>query len=38
MCYDFYSCPFEPDTCIPPYGDREECKNCEWAKIVKPEN
>ena len=38
MCYDFYSCPFEPDICIPPCGAHEECKNCEWIKIVKLKN
>lgn len=38
MCYDFYSCPFEPDTCTPPCGEQEECQDCEWAKIIKAEN
>ena len=35
MCYDFYSCPFEPDTCTPPCVEQEECQDCEWAKIIK---
>jgi hypothetical protein len=34
MCYDFYSCPFDPDTCIPPCGEHEECKDCEWEKTT----
>lgn len=38
MCYDFYSCPFEPDTCTPPCGEQEECQDCEWAKNIKAKN
>lgn len=38
MCYDFYFCPFEPDICIPPCGEYEECQNCEWRKISESQN
>lgn len=26
MQYDYYSCPYEPDTGIPPCGEMPECK------------
>lgn len=35
MKYDFYSCPFEPDTGIPPCGDCPECTACSWLTIVR---
>ena len=36
MCYDFYSCPFEPDTCYPGCGLHLECYSCSWYKVVAP--
>ena len=36
MCYDFYSCPFEPDTCYPGCGIHLECYSCSWCKVVVP--
>lgn len=36
MCYDFYSCPFEPDTCYPGCGLYLECYSCSWCKVVVP--
>lgn len=32
--YDYYNCPYEPDTGIPPCGQRPECKDCIWLSIV----
>ena len=36
MCYDFYSCPFEPDTCNPGCGLHLACYSCSWCKVVVP--
>lgn len=33
MCYDFYSCPFEPDSCNPGDGEHPECADCAWRYI-----
>ena len=32
MCYDFYSCPFEPETSVPGYELRLACYSCSWCK------
>lgn len=34
MCYDFYSCPFEPDICYPECGTHDECRACSWCKVA----
>ena len=36
MCYDFYSCPFERDTCYPGCGLHLECYICSWCTVVVP--
>lgn len=40
MTYDYYNCPYEPDTGMPPCGQQPECKDCLWFYILTdpPEN
>lgn len=40
MTYDYYNCPYEPDTGTPPCGRRPECSDCLWFYILTdpPEN
>ena len=34
MQYDYHSCPYEPDTGVPPCGEKAECKTCAWCAIA----
>ena len=38
MQYDYYSCPYEPDTGIPPCGEMPECQTCSWRYLADSEN
>lgn len=33
MEFDFYSCPYEPDTGPVPCGQRPECAVCSWLRF-----
>lgn len=37
MQYDYYSCPYEPDTGIPPCGEMPECQTCSWCYLADSE-
>ena len=37
MEYDYYSCPYEPDTGIPPCGEMPECQTCSWCYLADSE-
>ena len=32
--YDYYSCPYEPDTGPTPCGEKPECNRCSWSTMV----
>lgn len=32
-----YSCPYEPDTGIPPCGEMPECQTCSWCYLTDSE-
>lgn len=34
MQYDYHSCPYEPDTGVPPCGEMAECKTCTWCNLA----
>lgn len=34
MQYDYHSCPYEPDTGVPPCGKMAECKTCTWCSLA----
>ena len=34
MQYDYHSCPYEPDTGVPPCGEMAECKTRETAQTI----
>ena len=34
MQYDYHSCPYEPDTGVPPCGEMAECKTCAWCSLA----
>lgn len=34
MQYDYHSCPYEPDTGVPPCGEKAECKTCAWCVLA----
>lgn len=38
MTYDYYNCPYEPDTGIPPCGQQPECQDCMWFYILSGTN
>lgn len=38
MQYDYYSCPYEPDTGIPPCGEMPECQTCSWCYLADSES
>lgn len=32
--WDYHSCPYEPDTGVPPCGEKAECKTCAWCALA----
>lgn len=30
----YHSCPYEPDTDVPPCGEMAECKTCAWCSLA----